>query len=230
MGEAVATVDALRRVLDVGRDDGFGGGRKLELRLASNLDAIVLDEVDALLPPPALRGQAVYRRMTGKGGEGRRPHGAAEGGAAPSSAGSRARRVVGTERRRLPQIVGVGDGKPRCCSSCERRSTPTLWGATRGTRARCGSCPPSSACPSGCCGEVGGRGVAGVGVPTELRHWIATPAPQTPEGVAAALRTLRPRRRRAARSLLPDREGVSLNAWITRCAAPVSRTPSRCTG
>ena len=63
----VATVDALRRVLDVGRDDGFGGGRKLG-PLASNLDAIVLDEVDALLPPPALRGQAVYRQGLGKAG------------------------------------------------------------------------------------------------------------------------------------------------------------------
>ena len=216
----VATVDALRRVLDVGRDDGFGGGRKLELRLASNLDAIVLDEVDALLPPPALRGQAVYRRKDwAKAGKDARRMARRKVGAAPLLRRiARALEVVGTERRRPPQIVGASATVSRGLLLQLREALdPDFVGRhTRDTRAL-RQLPAVVGVPERLLRrESAGRGVAGVGVPTELRHWIATsPAPQTPEGVAAALRTLQAETpARGALVVLPDREGVSLNAWI----------------
>jgi hypothetical protein len=61
VGRAQANLDGDDDAL--GDGDSCGDGARLLVELATNLDAIVLDEVDALLPPPLLKSNVGYYRQ-----------------------------------------------------------------------------------------------------------------------------------------------------------------------
>ena len=59
----VATPSTLLRIFRVGAGNPGASGEMLLLRFAESLDAVVLDELDALLPRPKLAGADFYSKV-----------------------------------------------------------------------------------------------------------------------------------------------------------------------
>ena len=214
-----------------GGGGGEGDGRLLLRTLGANLDSVVLDEVDALLPKPALGGADFYRQRDWKGAgqEARRRarHGPTAGllrqllravevvraaPPAPPSWGRRAAAPPSPSPRRVHLVAAsatVSRGvlvqlRDLFGLGWEERALGVV-GADGLVQRESGRGAKWRA------NARGERGVAGVAVPAAILHRVLPVADDgaKPRAVAAALRALAPR---AALVVLPDE--APLLRWV----------------